>query len=193
MSFERVGAGYLAPDTNSIACSNWFRSSGNSGWRNVSYGGGIYMEDTTWVRVHGSKSFYVSNQIAATGNITAYYSDERLKERKGEIKNAIDKVKSLDAFYYVENETAKKLGYNNNKRQVGLSAQQVKKVMPEVVSLAPIDMKTTRRGKIISESGENYLTVNYQGLTPLMIQAIKDQQEMIEELRAEIKELKRAV
>lgn len=46
---------------NSIQCGDWFRSTGNSGWYHQGYGGGIYMEDSTWVRVFGGKRFYVPN------------------------------------------------------------------------------------------------------------------------------------
>lgn len=52
-----------------IYTSNWFRSTGKTGWYNQTYGGGIYMEDTTWVRVFNNKSFLVNNQIRATGEI----------------------------------------------------------------------------------------------------------------------------
>lgn len=164
-------------------CGNWFRSSGNTGWYNESYGGGIYMEDATWVRVYNSKAFYVANQIAATGNITAYYSDERLKTKVGGIENALDMVDSLEGFYYVENELAKSFGYKNDKQQVALSAQAVKAVMPEAVSLAAFDMETKDDGTIVSKSGEEYLTVDYARLVPLLVEAIK-------ELRAEVKALK---
>ena len=106
--------------------------------------------------------------ITATGNITAYYSDERLKTRLGNIENALDKVDTLDTFYYEANELAQSLGYEPV-REVGLSAQQVQAVMPEVVALAPIDPE--------------YLTVRYERLLTLAIAAIK-------ELRAEVKELR---
>ena len=46
---------------SSIQCSDWFRSTGNSGWCHQDYGGGIYMQDSTYVRVFGGKRFYVGN------------------------------------------------------------------------------------------------------------------------------------
>lgn len=170
---------YCNPSTDylyagSFYCSNWHRSTGSTGWYNESYGGGIYMIDTTWVRVYNSKAFYVANQIAATGNITAYYSDIRFKTKTGKIENALDKVEKLEGFYYVENELAKSLGYNNDKQQVALSAQAVKEVMPEAVSLAAVDMETLEDGTIQSKSGENYLTVDYARLVPLLVEAIKE-------------------
>jgi len=75
----------------SVNASGWFRSEGNSGWYSTTHGGGIHMSDTSWVRVYNGKAFYVSNQIAATGNVTAYYSDMRLKSKVANIENALDK------------------------------------------------------------------------------------------------------
>ena len=63
---------------------------------------------------------------------------------------------------------------------MGVSAQSVKKVLPEIVDLAPFDLNDETNG---SKSGEDYMTIDYAKLTPLLIEAIK-------ELKAEIKELK---
>jgi hypothetical protein len=111
-----------------------------------------------------------AGEIRATNNITAYYSDDRLKTRLGNVVGALDKVATLDAFYYEANELAQSLGYEPV-REVGISAQQVQAVLPEVVVPAPIDDK--------------YLTVRYERLVPLLIGAIK-------ELKAEIEILKGA-
>jgi hypothetical protein len=110
--------------------------------------------------------------IRCAGNITAYYSDERLKTHLGKIENAVDKVKALEGFYYEANEIAQSLGYKA-KREVGVGAQAVQKVLPEIVTEAPASAK--------------YLTIDYAKLTPLLIEAIKEQQLQIEELKALIK------
>lgn len=107
--------------------------------------------------------------ITATGNITAYFSDDRLKTRSGNIVGALDKVRSLSGFYYEANQTAQALGYKAV-REVGVSAQAVQAVMPEVVAPAPID--------------EQYLTVRYERLVPLLIEAIKELEAQVAELRA---------
>jgi len=109
-----------------------------------------------------------AGEIRATNNITAYYSDDRLKTRIGGIDGALDKLCSLSGFYYEANEVAQGLGYEK-KREVGVSAQQVQAVLPEVVAPAPID--------------ETYLTVRYERLAPLFIEAIK-------ELRNEVADIK---
>ncbi len=185
---SRIDLGYAHGASNSIGCSNWFRSSGNSGWYNGSYAGGIYMTDTTWVRTYNSKALYVANQIAATGDVTAYYSDERLKTKIETIDNAVNKVMSLEGFIYEENELAEELGYTNKgKRQAGVSAQQVEKVLPEAVTLAAVDMETDEfSGEITSKSGENYLTVKYEKIVPLLIEAIKEQQQQINKLKEQL-------
>ena len=165
--------------------TDWYRTTSDKGLYLASYGGGMHMLDTTWVRVYNSKRLYVDNEIAASGNITAYYSDERLKTSTGNIENAIDKVKSLNGFTYVENELARSLGYSNTRQQVGISAQQIQAVLPEAVSLAPVDMATDEfSGEISSKSGENYLTVDYSRIVPLLIEAIKEQQTQIDVLKA---------
>jgi len=111
-----------------------------------------------------------AGEIRATGNITAYFSDDRLKTRLGSIENALDKIKTLEAFYYEPNEVAVGLGYEKV-RDVGVSAQQVQSVLPEIVVPAPID--------------ENYLTVRYEKLVPLLIQAMKDLIDMVEQNKKE--------
>lgn len=117
----------------------------------------------------GTAASGTSGEIRATNNITAYYSDDRLKTRLGGIEDALAKVKTLDAFYYEANETAQALGYTPI-REVGISAQQVQAVMPETVAPAPIDDK--------------YLTVRYERLVPLLLAAIKELEAKVAALEA---------
>jgi len=117
----------------------------------------------------GTAASGTAGEIRATNNVTAYYSDDRLKTKLGGIENALDKDCALSGFYHEANETAQELGYKPV-REVGVSAQEVQVVMPEVVAPAPIDDK--------------YLTVRYERMVPLLVEAIK-------ELKAEIDALKR--
>lgn len=107
----------------------------------------------------GTAGSGTAGEIRATNNITAYYSDDRLKNRIGAIENALDKLMTLSGFYYEANDTAQALGYTV-KKEVGLSAQEVQKVLPEVVVPAPID--------------EKYLTIHYERVIPLLVEAIKE-------------------
>jgi hypothetical protein len=112
-----------------------------------------------------------AGEIRATGNVTAYYSDDRLKRRLGYIGGALDKVMSLRGFYYEANEVANQLGYESV-REVGLSAQEVQAVLPEIVKPAPIDPQ--------------YLTLDYAKLVPLLVEAIKEQQILINNLSKKV-------
>jgi hypothetical protein len=112
-----------------------------------------------------------AGEIRATNNITAFYSDDRLKTKLGTIQDALAKVKRLSGFYYEPNQTAQDLGYEVI-RDVGVSAQQVQAELPEVVVPAPID--------------EKYWTVRYEKLVPLLIEAIKELSDQVEELKAKL-------
>jgi hypothetical protein len=112
-----------------------------------------------------------TGSIRATGDITAYYSDDRLKTKLGNIENALSKVEQLSGFYYEANEVAQELGYNA-KREVGVSAQEVQKVMPEVIAPAPID--------------EQYLTVKYERMVPLLIEAIKELKQQVDDIKNQL-------
>ena len=133
-----------------------------------------------------SDKLYVSGGISATGDVTSSASDERLKENKVPITSAIKKITQLKGITYdwVDN-ISEVVGseWNPDKKRVGLIAQDVQKVLPEVVSLAPFDRDM--EGK--SRSGKDYLTVDYASMVPLLIEAIKEQQKQIDKLKSELK------
>ena len=139
-----------------------------------------------------NNNIYCYDWIFAQGNIIAYYSDERLKTKVGNIENALEKVSQLNGFYYVNNELAHSVGYTDTKVQLGLSAQEVQSILPEIVHLAPFDTDIDEDTKEIkgSKSGENYLTIDYDKLVPLLVEAIKEQQTIIEKQNNEISEIK---
>lgn len=118
-------------------------------------------------------------------NITTGVSDDRLKNRAGNIRGALSKVCQLNGFHFTYNDTAKELGVKDRKKHIGLSAQEVKALFPSLVSRAPCDT-TTRGKKIVSKSGNDYMTVDYEGLIPVLVEAIK-------ELKTENDQMKRRV
>ncbi len=97
--------------------------------------------------------------VTASGNVTAY-SDERLKSNIQTIDNAVDTVKKLRGV------TFEKDGQDS----LGVIAQEVQKVLPELVL-----------------EGEEYLSVAYGNMVGLLIEAIKEQQEQIEDLKNKVK------
>lgn len=119
----------------------------------------------------GTAASGTTGEIRATGNVTAFFSDDRLKTKLGNIENALDKVNSLTGFYYEPNELAQGLGYTIH-RQVGLSAQTMQNVMPEIVTTAPIDDK--------------YLTIWYEKTVPLLVEAIKELSNEVEEIKKKL-------
>lgn len=112
-----------------------------------------------------------TGEIRATNNITAYYSDDRLKTKHGNIEDALNKISTLNGFYYSANKTAQDLGYEP-KKEVGVSAQEVNAIMPEVIAPAPID--------------EQYMTVHYDRLVPLLIEGIKELNTKVKHLQKEL-------
>ena len=121
--------------------------------------------------------------IYATGNITAYYSDKRLKDIISTIPEALTKVNSLSGIIYKNNDIAKKYGFKDKEEQLGVIAQEVQKVVPQAVKAAPFDLDENNQSK----SGENYLTVQYEKLIPLLIESIKELSEKVKYLESKIK------
>ena len=129
-----------------------------------------------------------SGNTTFPGDVTAYSSDERLKENIQNIPNALDKVLSLNGVTFDWKQEAFDAGFNPKVKvgDAGVLAQQVQAVLPQAVKPAPFDIAADGS----SISGKDYLTVQYEKLAPLFIEAIKEQQIQIELLKAEIEELK---
>jgi alpha-tubulin suppressor-like RCC1 family protein len=139
-------------------------------------------------------NMYVSGNIRTSDTITSFgdYSDERLKDREGNIENPLDIVGKLQGFYYRPNKTANDLGIKGNKmkRELGVSAQDVQKILPELIDIAPADISYDAENNVISKTGSNYLTVNYEKMIPLLIESIKELNKNINELKKENVELR---
>lgn len=119
----------------------------------------------------GTAASGTAGEIRATNNITAYYSDMRLKNKLYNIDNPLWKVMNLSGFFFEPNEIAQAFGYEL-KREVGVSAQEVEAILPEAVAPAPIS--------------DEYLTVRYEKLVPLLIEAIKELKREVDELKAKV-------
>ena len=140
-------------------------------------------------------NMYVSGNIRTSDTITSFgdYSDDRLKDREGNIENPLDIVGKLQGFYYKPNKTANDLGIKGNKmnkRELGVSAQEVQKILPELIDIAPADISYDAENNVVSKTGSNYLTVNYEKMIPLLIESIKELNKNINELKKENVELR---
>ncbi|MFC2089792.1 tail fiber domain-containing protein [Bacteroidota bacterium] len=100
-------------------------------------------------------------------------SDARLKEHVKPISNSLDLVKLLDGVYYDWNTTATDKFNVSNSRQIGMLAQDVEEVLPELVTT----------------NDDGYKMVDYSKVTPVLIEAIKELQEKVETLEQENKRL----
>lgn len=83
-------------------------------------------------------------------------------------------------MYYTFNDTAKSFGYDSDEEHVGVLAQDVEAVLPQIVKAAPFDLDENNNSK----SGENYKTVQYEKLVPLLIEAINELQAKVKALEA---------
>jgi hypothetical protein len=103
-------------------------------------------------------------------------SDMRFKEEVRPIDNALDKVLRLQGVYFKWNHRYRDVlkRSNTKSRQVGVIAQQVREVLPEVVS------------EWGDESGNGYLGVDCSRLVAVTIEAMKEQQNQIQRLQNRI-------
>lgn len=146
--------------SSSTDCGIEGRGSGNQfNFQLYGSGGTQGFLSSTW----GPWAWYVttSGDSVSSGNVTAY-SDEKLKDNIEPIENPIEKIKAIQGVTYNRNDI------EGNPRQTGVVAQQVEKVLPEVVMT----------------SDEGIKHVAYGNMVGLLIEAIKEQQDEIERLRA---------
>ncbi|WVJ03177.1 tail fiber domain-containing protein (plasmid) [Cetobacterium somerae] len=124
------------------------------------------------------------NDITCTNNIIAYYSDERLKKNFKEINGALNMVMSINPYYYEQNEFAKELGYNEEgKIQIGFKAQEIEKILPQIIQEAPVNHRNDLSDDIRNKIGDIPIkTIDYAKITPLLWRAIQEQQKQIEKL-----------
>jgi len=126
----------------------------------------------------GSSYAVYCNALYSSGDVIAYYSDERLKTDINTIQNPLSILNSIRGITYKNNDIAAKYGFKNEEQQIGVIAQEVQKVLPQVIKRAPFDLNDDGSSK----SGENYLTVQYDKIVPLLIEAIKELSAKVEEL-----------
>ena len=107
------------------------------------------------------KVTFSGGEITASGDITAY-SDRALKRNIQTIENALDKVMAMRGVTYQKDE----------KDGVGVIAQEVEEVLPEVVK----------------KDGYGMRSVAYGNMVGVLIEAIKEQQAQIEELKLKLNE-----
>jgi hypothetical protein len=165
--------------TDYVSRINSISSSANTKSKWLSSGSDIYNSNLGNVGIGtdnpAAYKLTVNGSIGASENIVASYSDERLKDITEYIDDVLPILNNIKVFRYNCNDVAEKYGYDKNKKELGLSAQEIQKYYPELVCLAPFDsIYDSETQQTISKSGEDYLTLNYERLVPVLLQAIKE-------------------
>lgn len=132
----------------------FFRNNGSNESMRIDSAGNVGIDNTT-----PSYKLDVNGTIRATGDVIAF-SDIRVKENIATIENALDKVKKLRGVEYNK--------IDNPERNIGVIAQEIEEVIPEVVK----------------EDDEGMKSVAYGNITAVLIEAIKEQQKQIDELKS---------
>jgi hypothetical protein len=134
------------------------------------------MRFSSGVRVHagnrtGAAVIKLGNggDIIASADITAYGSpsDIRLKENIKPLDNSLSKILKLQGVTFDWKEDSETRQYTNLKEDIGFIAQQVQEVIPELVR----------------QNDNGFLSLRDKGITALLVEAIKEQQTQIEELK----------
>ena len=113
------------------------------------------------------------------GDIIAYsttISDARLKDNVVTIENAIDKIKKLRGVEYTWN-----AGTRKDKRDLGLIAQEVEEVLPEIVHEHDMPLMDG------AEDNTTYKTVDYEKIVGVLIEGMKELSAKVEELENKLK------
>lgn len=123
-----------------------------------------------------TENLHVLGNILASGSITPF-SDQRFKKDINRLENSLEKVLKLRGVnYYMNTEKFPKYHFSD-KKQIGFIAQEVEKVLPELV--------------IAHKDG--YKSLDYMKITPLLVEAIKEQQAIIEKQAKQIEEHSRHI
>lgn len=147
--------------------SSWYAGKRTTGTTQAGTDGFHFYSDAGGDTVVG---FGTDGTIRGKGDVVAYSSSDRqLKDNVTPIKNALEKVNKIGGYTFDWND--KQNVYEGH--DVGVIAQEIEKVLPEVV--------TTR------DTG--YKAVKYEKIVPLLIEAIKEQQTQIEELKELVNKL----
>ena len=190
---------------SSIQCSDWFRSTGNSGWYHQNYGGGIYMQDSSWVRVFGGKRFYVGNgdntdfstttaistsggiyarknitssaNIIATGAITAKASSSDIR-LKTDIQDydAMGIIRKFQSVKYHWNNLAKRNSEIFNHKKWNYG-------------LIAQDLLSGGYSQWVSDIFKDYYTIDYERLIPVVWKGLQEVDDEVTRLKKRVREL----
>ncbi len=139
---------------------------------------------------------YFTGNLAYTGTLSNP-SDKKFKENLSPINNPLNKIKQLNIYSYDYKNTgeASKMNFSEG-RQFGFIAQELESIFPELVS-----DEVHSYHEVITKEGEGktedhsfkYKGINYIGMIPILTQAIKDQQNIIETQQSAIEKQQKEI
>ena len=192
---------------NSIQCSDWFRSTGNSGWYHQDYGGGIYMQDSTYVRVYGGKRFYVGNTentnfstntaISTEGGI---YAKKNITSSANIIANGAitAKASSSDIRLKTDIQGYDAMGIIRKFRSVKYHWNAIAKENSEVFNhdnwnygLIAQDLLSGGYTQWVKDIFNDYYTIDYERLIPVVWKGLQEVDDEVTRLKKRVKELEK--
>ena len=192
---------------NSIQCSDWFRSTGNSGWYHQDYGGGIYMQDSTYVRVYGGKRFYVGNTentnfstntaISTDGGI---YAKNNITSNANIIANGTvtAKASSSDIRLKTDIQGYDAMGIIRKFRSVKYHWNAIAKENSEVFNhdnwnygLIAQDLLSGGYTQWVKDIFNDYYTIDYERLIPVVWKGLQEVDDEVTRLKKRVKELEK--
>jgi len=166
---------------------DWINSNGSTITSTIFDDGDLHIrtDDNFWIDStagtneaqfsNGAYKFQVNGSALAVGSWTT--SDIRWKKDIAPLQNSLDKIMALQGVnYYWDTKDYPKMGFTDDK-QIGFIAQDVKKVVPELVMT----------------DSNGYESVDYGKVTPVIVEAIKEQQAQIETLKTDNQNLQAQV
>ena len=192
---------------NSIQCSGWFRSTGNSGWYHQDYGGGIYMQDSAWVRVFGGKRFYVENGDNTDFNAaTAISTEGGIYARKNITSSAniiangavTAKASSSDIRLKTDIQGYDAMGIIRKFRSVKYHWNAIAKENSEVFNhdnwnygLIAQDLLSGGYSQWVKDAFNDYYTIDYERLIPVVWKGLQEVDDEVTRLKKRVKELEK--
>jgi hypothetical protein len=185
-SFAKIGNTYISSGSGSTNYAHF----SNHTWYNGSWTadsaattGSMYQmvgNTHNWFKSAGTTftslmSLDPSGNLVSLGNMTAFGSpsDVNLKENIVRIDTALDKITNINGYYYNYKSDA------NKTRLLGVIAQEIQPIVPEVVyDFTPLGAEQTSKA------------VRYEHLTVLLIEAIKELNQQVKDLKHEVDVLK---
>lgn len=194
---------------SSIQCSDWFRSTGNSGWYHQNYGGGIYMQDSTYVRVYGGKRFYVGNtENTNFSTNTAISTDGGIYAKKNITSNAnifangaiTAKASSSDIRLKTDIQGYDAMGIIRKFRSVKYHWNAIAKENSEVFNhdnwnygLIAQDLLSGGYTQWVKDIFNDYYTIDYERLIPVVWKGLQEVDDEVTKLKREVARLNKRV